>query len=146
MKLGDMMTKQAAFCGPEANLAQAVELMWKNDCGFLPLPGQRENVNGVITDPDISIALRTRDHRASEVSVWSAMSPRLFTCTPDDDPHTALKTFNSEGIRRVPVIDREGMLIGVLSIEDVVLNAGVDALRKAFPMGRSKIRKAILLH
>ncbi|MGA2879927.1 MAG: CBS domain-containing protein [Bryobacteraceae bacterium] len=130
MKVRDVMTKQTAFCGPETNLAQAVELMWKNACGFLPVAGEGGNVIGVITDRDISIALGTRDRRASEVCVRSAMSSRLFACTPDDDVHTALKTLKSEGIRRLPVIDREGMLMGVLSIDDVILNARVDALRK----------------
>jgi CBS domain-containing protein len=127
MKVRDVMTKQTAFCGPETNLAQAVELMWKNACGFLPVAGEGGNVIGVITDRDISIALGTRDRRASEVCVRSAMSSRLFACTPDDDVHTALKTLKSEGIRRLPVIDREGMLMGVLS-------------ERTFPMRTSKIR------
>jgi CBS domain-containing protein len=147
MKVRDAMTKQVAFCAPETNLAQAVELMWKNACGFLPVAGEGGNVIGVITDRDISIALGTRDRRASEVCVRSAMSSSLFTCTQDDDVHTALKTLKSEGIRRLPVIDREGMLMGVLSIDDVVLNAKVDALRKDISYEDiENTYKAILLH
>jgi CBS-domain-containing membrane protein len=82
----------------------------------------------VIADRDISIALGTRDSRASEICVRSVMSPRLFTCTPDDDVHTSLKTLASEGFRRLHVIDGHGMLMGVLPIEDVALNARADAL------------------
>ena len=89
MKVRDVMTKQVAFCGPDTNLAQAVELMWNNACGFLPVAGEGRNAIGVITDRDISIALCTRDRRASEVCVRSAASSRLFTCTPEDDVHTA---------------------------------------------------------
>ena len=102
---------------------------------------------GVITDRDISIALGTRDRRASEVCVRSVMSPRLFTCTPDDDVHTALKTLKSEGIRRLPVIDREGMLMGVLSIDDVILNARVDAVKKDISYADiENTYRVILLH
>jgi len=133
-------TKEVASCGPETNLAQAVELMWKSACGFLPVAGEGGNVIGVITDRDISIALGTRDSRASEICVRSVMSSRLFTCTPDDDVHTALKTLKSEGIRRLPVIDGDGMLMGVLSIDDVVLNARVDALRKDISFEDVEIR------
>ena len=147
MKVRDVMTKQAASCGQEMNLAQAVELMWKNACGFLPVAGEGGNVIGVITDRDISIALGTRDRRASEVCVRSVMSPRLFTCTPDDDVHTALKTLKSEGIRRLPVIDREGMLMGVLSIDDVILNARVDAVKKDISYADiENTYRVILLH
>jgi CBS domain-containing protein len=94
MKVRDVMTKQVAFCGPDTNLAQAVELMWKNACGFLPEAGEGGNAIGVITDRDISITLGTRDRRASEVCVRSTMSSRPFTCMPDDDVHTALKTLS----------------------------------------------------
>jgi CBS domain-containing protein len=147
MKVRDVMTKQTAFCGPGTNLAQAVELMWKNACGFLPVAGEGGNVIGVITDRDISIALGTRDRRASEVCVRDVISQKLFTCTPDDDVHTALKTLKSEGIRRLPVIDREGMLMGVLSIDDVVLNARVDATRKDISLEDiENTYKTILLH
>jgi hypothetical protein len=51
----------------------------------------------VIADRDISIALGTRDSRASEICVRSVMSPRLFTCTPDDDVQTPLKTSRPKG-------------------------------------------------
>ena len=147
MKVRDVMTKQVAFCGPDTNLAQAVELMWNNACGFLPVAGEGRNAIGVITDRDISIALGTRDRRASEVCVRSAMSSRLFTCMPDDNVHTALKTLKSEGIRRLPVVDGDGMLMGVLSIDDVVLNASVDAPRNDISYRDiDNTYRAILLH
>ncbi len=130
MKVRDVMTKQAAFCGPETNLAEAVELMWKNACGFLPVVGEGGNVIGVITDRDISIALGTRNRRASEVRVSDVMPRKLFTCTANDDVHTAMTTLCGAGIRRLPAVDVEGALVGVLSIDDIVLSARGNALRK----------------
>ncbi|MBZ5611399.1 MAG: CBS domain-containing protein [Acidobacteriia bacterium] len=129
MKVREMMTRQTAFCGLDTSLAAAVELMVKNGCGFLPVVGEGGNVIGVITDRDISIALGTRNQKPSELLVQDVMLPKnvtfpkLFTCTPDDDIHCALKTMRKERIRRLPVVDREGALQGIVSMDDFVLRA-----------------------
>ena len=130
MKVRDVMTQNVASCGRETNLAQAVQLMWENGCGFVPVVGEGGNVIAVITDRDIAIALGTREQRASELFVSDVMSKPLYTCTPDDDLHTALKTLRAEGIRRLPVIDHDGALAGVLSIDDVVVKARAHPLKK----------------
>ncbi|MFN7995411.1 MAG: CBS domain-containing protein [Bryobacteraceae bacterium] len=102
---------------------------------------------GVLTDCDIAIALGTRAQRASEVHVSDVMPQKLFSCTADDDVHTALKTLREEGIRRLPVIDREGALIGVLSIDDVILTARVEAQWKDVSYEDvENTYRAVLLH
>jgi CBS domain-containing protein len=130
MKIREVMTKQATFCYPDTSLSQAAELMWKRKCGFLPVSGEGGNIIGVITDRDISIALGTRNRRPSEVLAKDVMSGRLFTCTADDSVACALTTMRIEGLRRLPVIDREGALVGVLSIDDLVLKARENAFSK----------------
>jgi len=130
MKVRDVMTKQATFCYPDTSLSGAAELMWKRKCGFLPVRGEGGNVIGVITDRDISIALGTRNRRPSEVLVKDVMSGRLFTCTPDDSVACALTTMRIEGLRRLPVVNCEGALVGVLSIDDLVIKARENALSK----------------
>jgi len=130
MKVRDVMTKQATFCYPDTSLSGAAELMWKRKCGFLPVRGEGGNVIGVITDRDISIALGTRNRWPSEVLVKDVMSGRLFTCTPDDSVACALTTMRIEGLRRLPVVNCEGALVGVVSIDDLVLKARENALSK----------------
>jgi CBS domain-containing protein len=129
MKVREVMRTVVAFCGLDTNLAAAVELMCNNACGFLPVVGEGGNVVGVITDRDICIALGTRNQKPTEVLVRDVMLPeqytfpKLFTCAPDDDIHCVLKTMRMERIRRLPVIDREGALVGILSMVDIVLQA-----------------------
>jgi CBS domain-containing protein len=130
MKVGDAMTKSPSFCGPDESLAAAAGIMSRIGCGFLPVVGEGGNVIGVITDRDISIALGTRNRRPSDVLVKDVMSRKLFTCTPEDEVHCALKTIQIEGVRRLPVIDREGALAGVLSIDDIALKASERAFRR----------------
>lgn len=129
MKVRDIMTKQAVFCVLDATLAVAADLMQENGCGFLPVVGEGGNVIGAITDRDICIALGTRNRKPTDVQVRDVMLPKqytfpkLFTCTPDDDIHNVLTTMRIEQIRRVPVINREGGLVGVLSMDDMMLRA-----------------------
>lgn len=129
MRVRDVMTKRAVFCGLDTTLAKAVELMLKYACGFLPVVGDGGNVIGAITDRDICIALGTRNKKPADVLLRDVMLPKqftfpkLFTCTPDDDIHCVLKTMRVAMIRRIPVVDREGSLTGVLSMDDIVLRA-----------------------
>lgn len=130
MKVRDVMARKLHFCGWDWTLSAAAQSMWKNGCGFLPVVGEGGNVIGVVTDRDISIALGTRNRRPSELLVKEVMGPRLFTCTAEDSIHCALKTMRIEKIRRLPVVDQEGTLVGVLSIDDIVLKANESALGK----------------
>jgi len=130
MKIRDIMTEKATFCGPESTLEEASFLMRRHNCGFLPVVGEGGNVIGVITDRDMCIALGTRNRKPSELRVWDVMPHKLFTCMEGDDVHCALKTMRSARIRRLPVIDRDGSLVGVLSIDDIVLKARDQILRK----------------
>ena len=129
MKVQEIMKKQAVFCGLDTTLASAVEIMRENGCGFLPVVGEGGNVIGVITDRDICIALGTRNQKPGDITAREVMLlkrctfPRLFTCTADDDLHSALKTMRMAKVRRLPVIDREGELVGILSMDEIVLQA-----------------------
>jgi CBS domain-containing protein len=130
MKVREIMTRKASFCGPESTLEEAAYLMRKHDCGFLPVVGDGGNVIGVLTDRDMCIALGTRNKKPSELRVWDVMSHKLFTCMEGDDVHCALKSLRGAKVRRLPVIDRDGSLVGVLSIDDIVLKAKEHFLRK----------------
>ena len=129
MRVREVMIQDTVACSLDSSLAAAVETMQKRDCGFLPVIGEGGNVIGVITDRDICIALGTRDQKPSEVLVRDIVLardrtfPGLYVCTPDDSIGCVLKTMRAQKIRRVPVVDRDGALQGILSIDDLVLRA-----------------------
>lgn len=125
MKVRDIMTRAPAFCHPDSNLAAAAEKMWAHDCGFLPVVDEALSVVGVITDRDICIALGTKDRRASSILVREVMSDKVYLCVPEDDIHSALKVLERGRVRRLPVVNRDGKLMGVLSMDDLVLVAEV---------------------
>jgi len=123
MKVDDLMVKTVAFCSPEDNLAQLASLFWKHRCGALPVIDDEGTVVGMITDRDACIALGTRNMPASQVKVRDVSAPRFFSCAPEDELRRALHTMASQEVRRLPVVDESGKLKGILSIDDVILNA-----------------------
>ena len=129
MKVQQVMTPAPSACGAEANLCQAVELMWKGDFGALPVTDEGGKVIGILTDRDIAMALGTRNRPACDVRVGDVMLKPVVTCRPDDDVETALHSMEERQIRRLPVVDAQERLCGLFSLNDAVLEtgSGVDA-------------------
>lgn len=130
MKVRDLMTETIASCHPETNLAAAGALMWETDCGVLPVVDERRKVIAVLTDRDACIFLTTSDRRASSVKVGDVVTMRAFVCAPDADVKSALKSMKEQRIHRLPVVNKAGILEGILSINDIVLRAQKPAGRK----------------
>jgi CBS domain-containing protein len=95
--------------------------MWDHDCGFVPVVDASGAVVGVITDRDICIATSTRHLLPEHISAAQAMASPIHACLSDDSVSDVLATMKQFRIRRVPVIDANGTLQGVVSINDLVL-------------------------
>ena len=124
MKVREIMTSDVKTCRPETNLAEVVKLMWERDCGVLPIVNANGTVFGMITDRDICVAIATRGQTADRIAVRDVTAGKACTCAPDDDAIAALQTMKSQRVRRLPVVDAEGRLTGILSLNDVVTHAG----------------------
>jgi len=120
MKVGDIMTRTPASCAPETNLAAAVEILWNRNCGILPVVDSHGQVVSVITDRDICIALGTRNRLAGELTVGDVATQRAICCRADEDVRSALAEMAEAKVRRLPVVDADGKLEGLLSMDDVV--------------------------
>ncbi len=124
MKVAQVMTPGPLACGPDANLAEVAGLMWDANCGIVPVVDSAGHVVGVITDRDICIAAATRNLspaliRASELPYRQAVS-----CRPDADVKAALGLMKEHRVRRLPVTNEDGALHGIVSIDDILLEAG----------------------
>ena len=123
MKVKEVMMMTPYACHTETNLGEATELMWKGNCGFLPVLDPNGRIRGVVTDRDVCMALGTRNAPAGNVTVGEVMHGKLLTCTPEDDVHDALQVMKEGHVRRLPVIGADEKLAGVLSLHDVLLRA-----------------------
>ena len=120
MKVREIMTSDVKTCRPDMNLAEAVKLMWERDCGVLPVVKSDGKVSSMVTDRDICVAIATRGQTADRIAVREVTRGKACTCGPDDDVIVALQTMKSQRVRRLPVVDAEGRLKGILSLSDVV--------------------------
>lgn len=122
MKVKEIMTASPKACSLSNNLADAAGLMWDNDCGILPVVAEGKVV-GLVTDRDICMAAALKGRQLTNIAVEETISGKVFSCKPDDDVHSALKTMQENKVRRLPVVAADGTLKGVLSMNDVVLKA-----------------------
>lgn len=118
-----LMTRDVEACRPESLLTEAAAIMWRRDCGVVPVVDSEQRVIGIITDRDICIALATRPRVASEVRVGEVMSRPVHACTEVDDVAEALELMMRERVRRLPVLDGRDKLAGILSLNDVILHS-----------------------
>jgi len=114
------MTQPAATCAPETTIAIAARLMEDIGCGILPVVDLRRRLLGVVTDRDLLLTLATTDHTARQMQVQDAMNRDVTTCEADDELSSALQAMRRRAVRRLPVVDHERHVIGVLSIDDIV--------------------------
>ena len=123
MKVKEIMTPNAKAIWLTESLADAAQLMWENDCGVLPIIKDGRKVIGMITDRDICMAVAMSDRNPSGVSVEEVMTGQVYSVYPEDDLDQALEAMQEHKIRRLPVVNAEGELEGILSMNDVMLNA-----------------------
>ena len=135
MKIQAIMSEEVRSCGPDTNLASVVETMSQHDCGIVPVVGDHGEAVGVITDRDICLALGRRDVPASALVARNVMTQPVIGCAPDDDSVVALLTMVQHRVRRLPVLGSGGVLVGILSVDDIVQRAAqapaTDPLRVA---------------
>lgn len=126
MKVRDIMTQGAVCCGPGTNVGEAVELMWKRNCGILPVVGADGKLQGVVTDRDICIAMGTRNRLPGQLTIAEIATKRVSTCGPNDEIHEALLTMSERQVRRLPVVDERGTPVGILSMDDIFTHSDLD--------------------
>lgn len=124
MKVQQIMTASPLTCTPDSTLADVALLMWEGGCGFMPVVDGAGTVRGVITDRDICIATGTRRRAPAHMHARELMQSHVACCHPDDDVHAALRLMELRRVRRLPVTGPGGVLTGILSMDDVVLQAG----------------------
>ena len=130
MRVQDIMTADVEACSPDSDLGAAATIMWRKDCGSVPVVDAERRVIGMITDRDICMAVATRNKRASEIKVSEVISGRVYACAADDRIKDALETMQSAQLRRLPVVSDDGVLQGILSINDVVLHSASGRSKK----------------
>lgn len=123
MKVRELCSRSVRTCTPETNLADAGWSMWDVDCGILPVVDEEKKLLGVITDRDICMSVATKYRPAAEITAKEVCTGKVYSCTLDDGVDRAMEIMRRESIRRLPVVDLEGRVQGILSLNDIALAA-----------------------
>jgi CBS-domain-containing membrane protein len=119
MNVADVMSRDVRVCRAQDSLNEAARMMWEGDCGCVPVVDEQKRVIGVVTDRDVCMCAYIQGGSLASLSVGAAMSHGVHVCRPTDSLAGAASTMQDHQIRRLPVVDDENRIIGVLSVADV---------------------------
>jgi len=127
-----IMTRDVACCEPNATLQEAVKLMTDCDCGLIPVV-ENDVIVGVVTDRDAALAACERNARLSEIRVGDVMSTHVRVCHPNDEVASVEQQMQLFKVRRIPVVDDDKRVIGMVSLDDVAMAADRGQDKPGFP-------------
>jgi len=127
MKIKDIMTSDPHVVSPNETVSHAAKLMKELNVGSLPVcDGSR--LVGMITDRDITTRSTAQGSNPQNIMVSEVMTPKIRYCFEDQDISEAARLMQDEQIRRLPVLDRQKQLVGILSLGDLSVDADMDTL------------------
>lgn len=117
MKVREAMTPNVMIANPNQTIAEAARMMAECDAGALPV-GENDRLVGMITDRDIAVRA-VAQNRPLDTPVRDVMSQEVLYCFEDDDVERVAKNMGDNQVRRLPVVNREKRLVGIVSFGDV---------------------------
>jgi CBS domain-containing protein len=130
MQVKRLMSSNVIAVLAEEPLSTAVRLMWDRDLGALPVvQGADRRPIAMITDRDICVAAWSRGRALDELRVSDAMSPTILTCSHRDSVSTAESFMRANKVRRLPVVDDAGQVVGIFALADLAQSAGKPMFR-----------------
>ncbi|MDC4206506.1 MAG: CBS domain-containing protein [Candidatus Manganitrophus sp.] len=124
MKCKDIMTSNPSYCSPEEISVKAARIMRDEDVGIVPVCEEGKKLVGVVTDRDICLTVVAEERHPREVKVLECMSEDLVTCKPEDDVQKAADLMKEYQVRRIPVVDDQGRILGMIAQADIALKVG----------------------
>ena len=125
MKVQDIMTGAPRTLTPDSTAQEAAQLMKEMDTGVIPVveSSTSKKLVGVVTDRDIAVRLVAEGKPATSRVSDVMSSGRLATCSPTDDVDRVMETMSREQVRRIPIVDERGALVGIVAQADIVRKA-----------------------
>lgn len=118
MLVNELMTRQVELVGPNDSIQQAAKAMARIDVGVLPV-AEGDRLVGMITDRDIAIRAVAEGRDPARTIVKDVMSPEVRYCFDDEEVADVADNMAEQQVRRLPVVNREKRLVGILSLADL---------------------------
>jgi CBS domain-containing protein len=118
MQVSEIMTRTIRVASPDDTVQHAARLMAETDAGVLPV-GENDRLIGMVTDRDIAIRGDARGCDPTRTVVRDVMTPEVRYCFDDEDVEAVAKNMAQLQVRRLPVLNREKRLVGIVSLGDL---------------------------
>ena len=120
----DIMTRDPAACAPGDTVDKVAKLMQRINVGPVPIVDAKQDgkLVGIVTDRDLAVKIVAEGRDARKTKVEEVMTRRVFTCRGDDDIQKALDAMSQHQIRRVPIVDANERLVGMIAQADVAVS------------------------
>ena len=121
MTCSEIMTKNPECCVPSDSVMKAAQLMKSEDVGPIPIVADKEEkkLTGIVTDRDLAVKVVAEARDPKTTQIEEVMSEGLVTCRENDDVQSVLKLMEDNQLRRIPVVDRNDRLMGIIAQADV---------------------------
>lgn len=130
MQVKEIMTKTVKYIDPNTALNDAAQIMLNKDIGALPV-GENDRLVGMVTDRDITIRAVAKSNDPHATTVREIMTPKCIYCFEDDSIEEAAKNMGEHQIRRLPVLNKDKRLVGVVSLGDICCKGSKQAAVEA---------------
>jgi CBS domain-containing protein len=130
MKVENLMIRDVHTCKPEDGLSVPARIMSNHDCGCVPVIDDEYRVLGMITDRDICMAGMAQEKPLSAIQARTVMAKAPRTCKPTDEHVQAERMMRTHQVRRLPVVDDSGRLVGLISLNDLACEAAGEQARR----------------
>jgi CBS domain-containing protein len=124
-KCNEVMTKDPVCCLPNDSVAEAAELMKSENIGSIPVIENKhsQKLVGIVTDRDLALKIVAGALDARSTKVETVMTHNVVTCRADDDLQKALDAMAEHQLRRIPVVDNDNKIVGIIAQADVAIRA-----------------------
>lgn len=120
MKVRDIMSKDVRLASPDETIQKAAEMMAEADAGILPIR-ENDRLVGMITDRDIAVRAVAKALDPQTTRVRDVMSPEVKYCFEDEDVNHVVQNMSDLQVRRLPVVNRDKQLVGIVSVGDIAV-------------------------
>ena len=123
MSIGDICNREVVLVNKDSSVQDAARLMRVHHVGDLVVAEERDGRRipiGILTDRDIVIEVIAEDVDVGSVAIGDVMSFKLLTAREEDDTFDTIKFMQTKVVRRLPVVDKQGQLVGIVTIDDLI--------------------------
>ena len=127
IRVHELMTQPVAAVHPGTPVTRAAQLMGERDCGALPVTGDNGVLVGIVTDRDIALRIVAHGLDARATTVADCMTGRVFACYANESVAECMRQMARHRVRRMPIVDDRGRLVGILAQADLARRAAAHA-------------------